>query len=209
MACPLSAILCGELAASSLKTRVADWYGPVPAGGEKLTCTVQAAPTASVALAQVSADRLQSASASSVVQETCSAVVPSFVKVAVWLAVVPARTSPNAMELGLAVACGLVPVPERAIVCGDPGASSAMESDPENRPVAVGAKSTWIVQVEPGATAVFEQRSVTIANGVPTAAWPMFSVSVPELVRTTCWLADVVPTTSLPNARLDGSDAAG
>src|SRR5437870_204857 len=96
-----------------------------------------------------------------------------------------------------------MPVPERATLCGDPGASSGIESGPVKGPVAVGAKSTWMVQDDPAATAVFEQASDRIANCVPTAAAPTFSVSVPVFVTTTGWLADVVPMTWLPKARLE------
>ena len=99
-----------------MKASVASWYGPIFAGGEKLTCTVQAVPTARVAPEQPSAERLHIVSPVSVVVPTWSVVLPSFVSVAVWLAVVPVRTSPNAIELGVAVACGLMPVPVRATV---------------------------------------------------------------------------------------------
>src|SRR5690242_12696844 len=96
-----------------------------------------------------------------------------------------------------------MPVPERGTLCGDPGASSGIETVPLKGPVAVGAKSTWIVQNEPAATAVLEQVSDTIANGAPTATAPTFSVSVPLFVTVSGWLADLVPTTWLPKATLD------
>src|SRR5690242_5678463 len=96
-----------------------------------------------------------------------------------------------------------MPVPDRATLCGDPGASSGIETAPLKGPVVAGAKSTWMVQEEPAATAVFEQVSDTIANGAPTAAAPMFSVSVPLFVTVTGWLGAVVPMTWLPKARLD------
>src|SRR5258708_39026238 len=103
-----------------------------------------------------------------------------------------------------------MPAPETAALCGAPAASSGIERGPFAGPVAVGAKSTWMVQVEPGATAVFEQVSVTIPKGAASAAAPMFNVSVPEFVTTTDWPAEVRPTAWFPNARLDAeSDAAG
>src|SRR6266849_10650600 len=122
----------------------------------------------------------------------------------------PTFTLPNESELGLTVARGCTPVPERATVWGEPGASSGIESVPLAAPVAVGAKSTWMVQLAPGAITVFEQPSVAIAKGAPTAADAMFKVPVPEFVTITDWLADLVPTTWFPKARLEADrDTAG
>src|SRR5258708_582787 len=115
----------------------------------------------------------------------------------------PTFTLPNDSELGLTVARGWTPVPDRATVCGELGASSGIERVPLAAPVAVGAKSTWMVQLAPGATAVFEQPSVAIAKDAPTVAAPMFKAPVPEFVTTTGWLADLPPTTWFPKARLD------
>jgi hypothetical protein len=94
-------------------------------------------------------------------------------------------------------------VPERATVCGEPDASSGIESVPLARPLAVGAKFNWMVQLEPGATAVFEHASVAIANGAPAVAAPTLRVPVPEFVRTTAWLGDLDPTTWFPKVRLE------
>ena len=77
-------------------------------------------------------------------------------------------------------------------------------------PAAVGAKSTWMVQDEPAATAVLEHPSVAIAKGAPAVAVPIFKTEEPEFVTMTDWLADVVPTSWLPKARLDAdSETAG
>src|SRR5260370_5922151 len=115
----------------------------------------------------------------------------------------PTCTLPNESELGLTVARGWTPVPDRATVCGEPGASSGIERVPLAGPVAVGANATWIVQLAPGATAAFEQPSLAIAKDAPTVAAPMFNVPVPELVTITDRLADLPPTTWFPKARLD------
>src|SRR5258708_5847460 len=96
----------------------------------------------------------------------------------------PTFTLPNERELGLTVARGWTPVPDRATVCGEPGASSGIERVPLAAPVAVGANATWMVQPAPGATAVFEQPSVAIAKDAPTVALPMFRVADPEFVTT-------------------------
>jgi hypothetical protein len=45
------------------------------------------------------------------------------------------------------VAVGCVPVPLSAMVCGLPGALSPRESVPVRAPVAVGLKSTYMMQV--------------------------------------------------------------
>src|ERR1700675_3381066 len=67
-----------------------------------------------------------------------------------------------------------------------------------------------MAQEEPAPTFAFEQASAVIAKGAPIATVPMCSTSVPAFVTTTGWLGDVVPTTWLPKARLDGdSDTAG
>src|SRR5260370_34258216 len=107
----------------------------------------------------------------------------------------PTFTLPNERELGLTVARGWTPAPDRATVCGDPVASSGIESVPLADPVAAGVKLTWIVQLAPGATAVFEQPSTVIAKGAPTAAAPTLRVPVPEFVTSTGWFADLIPTT--------------
>src|SRR5258708_39027680 len=96
----------------------------------------------------------------------------------------PTFTLPNESELGLIVARGWTPAPDRATVCGEPGASSGIERGPLTGPVAVGAKATWIVQLAPGGTAAFEQPSVAIAKGAPPVAAAMFKAPGPACVTT-------------------------
>src|SRR5260370_39709119 len=92
----------------------------------------------------------------------------------------PTFTLPNESELGLTVARGWTPAPDRATVCGEPGASSGIARVPLTGPVAVGAKATWIVQLAPGATAAFEQPPGSIAQSAPPAARAMRMGPVPE-----------------------------
>src|ERR1700730_15701588 len=87
----------------------------------------------------------------------------------------PTLTLPNESELGLTVASGWTPLPDREAVWGDVGASSGIDSVPLADPVAAGVKLTWIAQLAPGAKALFEQPSTAIAKGAATVAVPMFN----------------------------------
>ena len=75
---------------------------------------------------------------------------------------------------------GAVPVPERPTACGLPAALSAIASDPERVPVAVGAKTMETVQffpagsVEPHVVALCEKSPDVLSEEIVIVALPVF-----------------------------------
>jgi hypothetical protein len=65
---------------------------------------------------------------------------------------VPTRVLGNARGFGLSTACGAVPVPVRAAVCGEPVALSTTEIAAPRPPTALGVKVAVIVQLAPAAS---------------------------------------------------------
>ena len=93
-----------------------------------------------------------------------------------------------------------VAVPVRLTVCGLPPALSLMVKVPVRVPLALGAKVTFNVQVDPAATP-FPQLSVSAKS--PLAEMPMICKgAVPLLERVTVCGALVVPTLWLAKVRL-------
>lgn len=119
---------------------------------------------------------------------------------------------PNAKLEGLRDTPGAVPVPLSVMVCIPPLASSLIVTTPARTPVPVGVNVTATVQVAPAARDVeFEQLELASRVKSPLAARPlMWSELLPVFVSVTVCAAAVVPTTVLPNVRLDGfSDTPG
>ena len=111
-------------------------------------------------------------------------------------------------------AAGLVPVPASVDVCGLVGASSVTLRVAFWAPSRLGVKVISIAQLMPGASTKLVEgqcpavEELTIAKS-PPAAMP-FTVSgpVPELLRTACLTALVVPTFWWPKSISDGVSVA-
>lgn len=74
--------------------------------------------------------------------------VPVLVTLTVWGALVePQRTVPKLILVGDRVTAGAVPVPVKAMVCGEPAALSVITMLAVRVPVAVGLKTTVNVQL--------------------------------------------------------------
>src|SRR5450755_3073647 len=100
-----------------------------------------------------------------------------------------------------------LPVPDRATLCGLPGALSVNCSEPVRVPVWVGVKVTFTSQVAPAATVPPLTHGVTFlvfltvasAKSPVVAIVVMFSAALPVLVRITAFAALLVPTRILPH----------
>src|ERR1035438_2142996 len=100
-----------------------------------------------------------------------------------------------------------LPVPDRATLCGLPGALSVNCSDPVRAPFWVGVKVTFTSQVAPAATVPPLTQGVTflVFTTVASAKSPLvamvvrLSAALPVLVRMTFFAAPLAPTTILPH----------
>ena len=101
---------------------------------------------------------------------------------------------------------GTVPVPVRELVCGEPDALSATESEPLKLPVAEGVNVTAIVQLVPGASV--EPHAVVSAKSlgfIPVRVMPeIMSEALPPLLSVNVCVALVVPLVTLPKLAVDG-----
>jgi hypothetical protein len=96
-----------------------------------------------------------------------------------------------------------IPVPERATVCGLPGALSVILTEAVRLPVTKGLKVTLAVQSAPGASELLHPllRRKSAASGPVTLTLAIVKVALPVLVSVTLWEALAVPTACLPNVR--------
>jgi len=136
---PLSAILCGELAA--LSVMVMDAVSEPPAAGAKCPWMLQFAPAARLVPQLLAKSNDEASAPVTVMLVMVSAAVPLLVTVTDWEALIaPTFTDPKARLVADKLTGGSAPVPLRVILCGEPGALSVMVMDAFNAPPVVGAK---------------------------------------------------------------------
>ena len=133
---------------------------------------------------------------------------PLFVRTTLSELVVPSFTFPKLKLVGFAPSDVLAatPVPLKAIVSGEPAALLASVTDPDALPEDDGLKTALNVALFPAAIAngafspdMLKPAPVAAACEIVRLALPLFeTVMVCELL---------VPTTTLPNAALDGATA--
>jgi hypothetical protein len=105
---------------------------------------------------------------------------------------------------------GVVPVPLKATVCGDPLALSAMLTFAFNAPDAVGSKVTVIAQLTPAATLAphvlvcEKEPALTPEIEMPRPVPLRLTASLPALVRVMACVADAVFTEVLAKVKLAG-----
>jgi hypothetical protein len=140
--------------------------------------------------------------------EMVSFVFPVFVRVTASELVVPSFTFPKLKLVGFAASSALAatPVPPKAIVSGELGALLTSVSDPDALPADDGVKTPLNVALFPAA----------IVKGAfnPEVLKPVPIKAVCEIVRlalppfeTVMVCELLLPTTTLPNAALDGATA--
>jgi hypothetical protein len=112
-------------------------------------------------------------------------------------------TFPKATVDGVAVIAGWVPVPVMAIVIGDPGALLVIEMLPAGLPAAAGANFAVIVVLPPAAIAMGRVNPLT-EYPVPEALRAEIVRAVPPVLFNVMVCEPLLPTTTLPNATLDG-----
>lgn len=125
--------------------------------------------------------------------------VPRLSSVNVFAALdVPTAVFGKFADAGVSLAA-TPPVPERATVCGLPGALSVIVKVPVRVPEAVGVKVTSILQFFPAASVLPQGFVLAVKAKSPLVAMLlMFSVALPELVRTTDFVVPVEPTATVP-----------
>jgi hypothetical protein len=123
--------------------------------------------------------------------------LPEFVSVTVWDPLLPTFTDPKFTLEGLAPSCPWVPVPDRAIAAGEPGALLTIETLPDAAPAAVGAKVAVNDALLPALMVIGIVPPLT-ANPVPVAvAWVTVRAPLPEFVKVIVW-GTLLPTATLP-----------
>jgi hypothetical protein len=137
--------------------------------------------------------------------EMVRAAVPGFDSVmGSAAAAVPTVVLGKASGFGLSTACGAVPVPVRAAVCGEPMALSATATEALSPPAEAGVNVTVIVQVAPAASEVPQVLvSPKLLVFVPVTEMPVIvSAAVPGLDRVVDCVVAEVPTNVLGNVRV-------
>ncbi len=140
--------------------------------------------------------------------EMVSFAFPLFVRVMLSELVVPSFTFPKLKLVGFAPSSTLAatPVPPNAIASGELGALLTSVTDPETPPEVDGVKTVLNVAVFPAAT-VSGALNPELLKPVPvTAACEIIRLALPPFETVTvCEL--LLPTTTFPNAALDGATA--
>jgi hypothetical protein len=123
--------------------------------------------------------------------------LPEFVRVTVWGLLLPTFTDPKFTLEGLAASCPWVPVPDRAIAAGEPGALLTIEMLPEAAPAEVGAKTAANEALLPALMLIGIVAPLTL-NPVPEAdACVTVRVALPEFVKViVCGM--LLPTATFP-----------
>jgi hypothetical protein len=129
--------------------------------------------------------------------------VPVFVKVTAMDAELPVTRLPKTTLVGLAVSFPCVPVPLNGIVIVGSEALLEIVIVPEALPAAVGANRA-VKDVLPPAATVVGTASPVMLKPVPEAlAAEIVTLVLPLLVSVTDWVL-LLPTATLPNAKLPG-----
>jgi len=202
---PLSVIVCGDPAASSVMVMAAV-SGPVVVGS-KCPRIMQFAPAARAVPQSFANPNEEAFVPVTAMLPKVSVPLPVFVKVTVCEALgVPIAWVPYDRLVAESDIAGLptVPVPLREIVCGDPVALSVMVTAAVIAPVDVGAKCPWMEQLAPAAMAVpqllanpNEEAFAPVSVMLPTD-----NAKPPVLVKVTvCDVLDA-PTETEPKPRL-------
>lgn len=212
VATPANALVCGEPASSSLTLSVAEALPAVV--GLKVMEMLHEAPAARVAPQLLEVVKDAALLPVRVMLEIVSAALPVLLSVAdCAVLLVPATIEPKSSLAGVRVAAGAegaVPVPVKALVCGEPVALSTTLSIAVAEPVAVGENVTDSVQEALAASDV-PQVFDAIANCealVPLRPMElMVRAAVPALARVKVCAALVLPLTALKLAVLGLSEA--
>ena len=128
---------------------------------------------------------------------------PEFVNVNVWLPLLPTATDPKFSLDGLAPSWPAIPVPDNAIVAGEPGALLTIEIPPVTLPTADGENFAVNEALLP-ALIVIGIVAPLMLNPVPEGnAWVTVNAAFPGFVSVTV-CDPVLPTATLPKVTLAG-----
>src|SRR3989454_209956 len=131
-------------------------------------------------------------------------VLPELVKVRFCTPVLPTNTL-TTLTLGrVTLRCRSTPVPLRAMVLGELGASLTSETLPDALPVAVGANCTLKVLDCPGGRVSGKVSPLMLKPAPVTGPCAMVKLAPPELVKVR-FCTPVLPTSTLPKLTLGGA----
>src|SRR5207244_3994959 len=190
---PLRAMVLGELAALLTSEMLPDAL--LVAVGANCTLKVLDCPAATVS-GKVSPLMLKPAP----VTGSCAMVrlaPPEFVKVRFCTAVLPTSTLPKLTLGPTRRSSDLTPVPLRAMVLGELGASLTSETLPDALPVAVGANCTLKVQIGRASSRGRKYSPVMVKAATVKLPCAMVKLALPELVKVR-FCTPVLPTSRLP-----------
>ena len=149
----MSAAVCGEPVA--LSATVTEALSPPAEAGVNVTVIVQLAPAASEVPQLLLSPKLLELAPVTEILVMVRAAVPGLDRVVdCVVAEVPTNVLVNVMVLEVNVACGAVPVPVRAAVCGEPVALSTTEIEALRLPAEAGVNVIVIVQLAPATSEV-------------------------------------------------------
>jgi hypothetical protein len=207
---PASATASGVLALLALTVRLA-LRAPVAVGVKPRT-TVHCAPAASDCPAlQLELPSTRKSAAwlpPSVKSPSVAVPLPLFDRVSVWVVassptvMLPKSTAAPSTYCRSPVVAS-TPVPVRPTLCGEPLALLLTLRLPLAAPAPLGVKTTLIAQLAPAAS-VLPQAWLAL-NGLAAVMALMLSVALPLLVSVTIRAVELLPTVTLPNARLAGA----
>jgi hypothetical protein len=123
--------------------------------------------------------------------------VPEFVNVIVCEPLLPTPTEPKLTLAGLAPSCPCVPVPDRAIAAGEPGALLTTEMLPDAAPADIGAKVAVNEALLPALIFIGIVAPLMVKPAPETVACVTVRVALPEFVRVIVCGA-LLPTATLP-----------
>jgi hypothetical protein len=149
----VSVTVCGEPLA--LSATLTEALSPPAEAGVKVTVIVQLAPAASEVPQVLPSLKLLALAPVMEMPVMVSGAVPGFDRVVdCVVAEVPTSVLGNVSVLEVNVACGAVPVPVRAAVCGEPVALSTTDIEALRLPAEAGVNVTVMVQLAPAASEV-------------------------------------------------------
>jgi len=137
--------------------------------------------------------------------EIVNVAFPEFVRVTVWVDVLPTLTFPKAMLAGLIVSwgCEAVPVPLRETTRGEPGALLVMETPPVALPAEVGANFAVNDALAFALIVCGKERPLMLKPVPEAVAAEIVMLAVPAFDKVT-GTEPLAPTKTLPKLTLAG-----
>ncbi len=196
---PLRARVVGELGASLTSDRLPVTLPGFEGTKATLKLVVSPAPRVSGMLSPV----IVRLCPETVACEMVKLAVPRLISVIVCVLVVPTTALPKLTLAGVTESRGCTPVPLRAVVLGELGASLTSERLPDTLPVVVGANCTLRVLDCPGGRVIGKVSPLMVKPTPVALPCTMVKLAEPELVKVR-FCRPVLPMSTLPKLALGG-----